>query len=111
MDKQVFIRNLDTIKRRKVLLIRVGMSLLFITLCTAMWLTKTTITPRGMLTFKMVAIAVFGALAYAFVAMIQRLARRLDMYCPNCGRNLSGPLSHKVLANDQCFQCGMRLFS
>lgn len=110
MDKQTFIQNLELVRRRKVLLLRIGLSLLFITLCTSMWLTKTSITPRGMLIFKGVAIAGFAGLAYTFISMLQNMSRRLGLYCPGCNRNLSGPLSHKVLSSDQCFQCGMKLF-
>jgi hypothetical protein len=110
MDKQVFVQNLDLIRRRKILLIRIGMSLLFVTLVTSMWLTKTDITPRGFLVFKGVAIAGFAALAYTFLTMLQKMSKRLGLHCPNCNRNLSGPLSHRVLSSDQCFQCGMKLF-
>lgn len=110
MDKQTFLQNLAQVRRRKILLIRIGMSLLFITLCTSMWLTRTRITPNGMLMFKGIAIAGFAALVYAFITMLQNMAKRLGLHCPNCNRNLSGPLSHKVLSSDQCFQCGMKLF-
>jgi len=110
MDKQAFIQNLDLVKRRKILFIRIGMSLLFITLCTSMWLTKTTISPRDFLLFKGIAIAGFAALAYTFISRIQRMSRHLGLHCPSCNRNLSGPQSHRVLASDQCFQCGMKLF-
>jgi len=110
MDKQLFIQNLDLVKRKKILYIRVGMSLLFVTLCTAMWLSKTTLSPREFLTFKGVAIAGFAALAYVLISRIQGLSKSLGLHCPNCSRNLSGPQSHRVLATDQCFQCGMKLF-
>lgn len=110
MDKQIFIQNLAQVRRRKILLIRIGLSLLFITLCTSMWLTKTRISHNGILVFKGIAIAGFAALVYSFIAMIQNMSRRLGLYCPNCNRNLSGPLSQKVISSDQCFQCGMKLF-
>ena len=110
MDKQTFLQNLAQIRRRKLLLIRIGASLLFITLCTSMWLSKTRISPHGLLMFKGIAIAGFAALVYSFIAMLQHMSRRLGLHCPNCNRNLSGPLSHKVIASDQCFQCGMKLF-
>lgn len=110
VDKHVFTENLNQVRRRKILLIRIGLSLLFVTLCTSMWLTKTAITARGMLTFKVVAVMSFGGLVYAFITAMQRMSRCLGLYCPNCGRNLSGPMSRKVLASDQCFQCGMKLF-
>jgi hypothetical protein len=42
--------------------------------------------------------------------MLQKMSRRLNLHCPSCNRNLSGPMSQRVLASDQCFQCGMRLF-
>ena len=110
MDKQTFLQNLAQIRRRKILLIRIGMSLLFITLCTSMWLSKTRISPEGMLWFKGIAMVGFAALVYAFISVLQNLSRRLGLHCPNCKRNLSGPLSHKVISSDQCFQCGMKLF-
>jgi hypothetical protein len=110
VDKQVFIQNLEQVKRRKILLIRIGLSLLFVTLIASMWLSKTKTSPSVMLTFKMVAIAFFAGLAYSFISMIQKMSRRLNLYCPNCNRSLSGPVSHKVLSSDQCFQCGMKLF-
>jgi uncharacterized membrane protein len=86
------------------------MSLLFITLCTAMWLTKTRISPNGMLIFKGIAVAGLAGLVYAFITMLQNMSRRLGLHCPNCNRNLSGPQCRRVLASDQCFQCGMKLF-
>ncbi len=110
MDRQLFTNNLQLAKRRKILLLRIGLSLLFITLCTSMWLSKTPITPRSMLVFKVGAIAFFAGLAYTFITMIQKFCRRLDLYCPNCNRNLSGPMSHKTLESGECYQCGMRLF-
>jgi hypothetical protein len=110
MDKQLFIQNLEEVRRRKILLIRIGMSLLFITLCTAMWLSKTRISANGLLMFKGVAIAGFAGLVYGFLTMLQNLSRRLGLHCPNCNRNLSGPQSHRVLSSEQCFQCGMKLF-
>ena len=108
MDRQEFIQNLERVKRRKILLIRLGASLLFVTLCSSMWLSKTHPSALGM--FKMVAIAIFAAMAYTFITTTQSLSRRLGLHCPGCGRNLSGPMSHKVLSTDQCFQCGMKLF-
>ena len=110
MDKQTFIQNLALVRRRKLLLIRIGASLLFVTLCTAMWLSKTSMSPHGLLLFKGLAIAGFAALVYSFIVMLQNMSRRLGLHCPSCHRNLSGPLSHKVLSSDQCFQCGMKLF-
>lgn len=110
MDKQTFIAHLTQIKRRKVLFIRIGASLLFVTLSTSMWLSKTAISPQGMQWFKWIAIAGFAALVYGFIVMLQKMSKRLELHCPSCHRNLSGPLSQKVLASDQCPQCGMRLF-
>jgi hypothetical protein len=110
MDKQVFLQNLELVRRRKALYIRLGASLLFITLCTSMWLTKTSISPRGFLLFKGAAIACFAALAYGFITRIQKLCKRLGLHCPGCNRNLSGPQSPRVLASGQCHQCGMKLF-
>ena len=110
MDKQTFIQNLAQAKRRKILLLRIGLSLLFITLCTSIYLTKTHTSPEGMWIFKAIVIAVLALVAYTFVSMIQNMCRRLGLYCPNCKRNLSGPLSGKVLASDSCFQCGTKLF-
>ena len=110
MDKQTFIQNLAQVRRRKILLIRIGMSLLFITLGTSMWLTRTRISPSGMLTFKGIAIAGFAGLVFWFITMLQNMGRRLGLHCPNCNRNLSGPQSQRVLASEQCFQCGMKLF-
>lgn len=110
MDRQVFTQNLQQAKRRKVLLLRIGLSCLFIAICTYMWLSKTAITPRTMLLFKVGTIAFLAGLAYLFITMVQSLCRRLELHCPNCQRNLSGPLSHKTLESGHCFQCGMKLF-
>lgn len=110
MEKQAFLQNLLQVRRKKILFIRIGMSLLFITLCTAMWLTKTSISRNGMLLFKGIAIAGLAALAYTFVSRLQKMTKRLGLHCPNCNRNLSGPMSHKVISSEQCFQCGMKLF-
>jgi hypothetical protein len=110
MDKQVFIQHLNMMNRRKILLIRIGMSLLFLTLCTFMWLTKSGISPRSMFIFKATATAFFAGLVFTFITMLQKMSRRLNLHCPSCNRNLSGPMSQRVLASDQCFQCGMRLF-
>jgi hypothetical protein len=110
MDKQVFIENLTQFRRRKILMIRIGASLLFITLSTSMWLSTTSISPHGMQLFKWTAIAGFAALMYTFIVKLQNMSKRLDLHCPHCDRNLSGPLSQKVLSTDQCFQCGAKLF-
>ena len=40
MDKQTFVANLLTVKKRKILLIRVALSILFVTLVAAMWMSK-----------------------------------------------------------------------
>lgn len=109
MDRQVFTQNLQTAQRRKILLLRIGLSCLFVAICATMWLSKTAITPRGMLLFKGGLIAFFGGLAYVLITLVQKTCRRLDLYCPNCNRNLSGPLRHKVLDSGECFQCGMKL--
>lgn len=110
MDKQTFVQNLALVKSRKILLLRIGLSLLFVTLCVSIYLTKTRASHADLLTFKLIAMAVLAAVAYASVTMIQNMCRRLGLYCPNCKRNLSGALSHKVVATDSCFQCGTKLF-
>lgn len=110
MDKQVFLQNLLQLQRRKVLLMRIGLSLLFVTLIASVWLKKHHIDPQSLLIYKSIAIGVFAAMAYAFVTVIQSMARRLGLNCPKCGKNLSGPLANKVLSSEQCFRCGTRLF-
>ncbi|HWQ10060.1 MAG TPA: hypothetical protein VN436_13160 [Holophaga sp.] len=110
MDKQVFTANLIQLQRRKVLLMRIGLSLLFVTIISSAWMRKNHVDQQTMLIYKSIAIGVFAAMAYAFVTVIQNMARRLGLNCPKCGKNLSGPLANKVLSSDQCFRCGTRLF-
>ena len=110
MDKPEFVANLNQVKQRKVLLLRIGLSLLFVTICGWMWLSKTAPGSSTLHGFKTIAIAVFAALAYGFLTHLQKLSRRLGLHCPSCNRNLSGPLSHKVVESGNCFQCGTKLF-
>lgn len=110
MDRQVFTQNLQTAMRKKILLLRIGLSCLFVAICVTMWLSKTSITPRGMLLFKGGLIVFFAGLVYALVTLVQKTCRRLDLYCPSCNRNLSGPVRQKILDSGLCSQCGMKLF-
>jgi hypothetical protein len=110
VDRDVFVQNLGKVKHRKILLIRIGLSLLFIALIAFMWMSKSGVSSSLQWTLKTAATVFFAGLAFWFITLIQKMCRRLELHCPNCHRNLSGPLSHKVLESGQCFQCGVKLF-
>jgi hypothetical protein len=110
MDKQTFVANLKTVKKRKILLMRVALSLLFVTLVASMWVTKAHPHDGVRTTFKTVSLLGFAMVVFACVSAIQRLTRRLGLHCPQCDRSLSGPLSHKVVDSGNCSHCGAALF-
>jgi hypothetical protein len=110
MDKHVFSRNLETVKRRKILLIRVSLSLLFLILVTSMWMAKAHPHDAVRSTFKTVSLLGFMAVVYLCVASIQRLAQRLGLLCPHCSRGLSGLQGQQALASETCGHCGQRIF-
>jgi len=110
MDKQMFVTNLEVVKKRKILLIRVALSILFVTLVTSVWINK--VHPHDGLrtTFKTFSMLGYGMVVYACVTAIQRMTRRLGLLCPYCKRSLSGPLSHRVVDSGNCSHCGMSIF-
>jgi len=110
LDKSLFIENLARVRKRKVLLLRLSLSLLFVILAASMWLSKAQVTDGFRHGYKTVSILVFGLVVYACVAAIARMTRRLGLHCPHCQRSLAGPLSHRAVASDTCFHCGMGLF-
>jgi len=110
MDRQNFTDNLEAVKRRKILLIRVALSFLFILLVSSMWMAKAHPHDAIRSLFKTAGIMAFGAVVYACVASIQAMARRLGLHCPHCGRNLSGLPGQRALASGTCFHCGQNLF-
>jgi DNA-directed RNA polymerase subunit RPC12/RpoP len=103
MDKEVFVTRLEAVKKRKILMIRVALSILFVTLITSVWVGKAH-------PFKTFSLLGYGIVVYACVAAVQRLTRRLGLHCPHCGRSLSGPLSHRVVASGNCSHCGSAIF-
>ena len=110
MDKQVFVSNLEAVKKRKILLLRVALSILFVTLCTSVWMQKTHPHDAVRTTFKTFSLIGYGIVVYACVAAVQRMTRRLGLHCPHCNRSLSGPLSHRAVESGNCFHCGMAIF-
>ena len=110
MDKQLFIANLATVRRRKILLIRVVLSILFVLLVASMWLNKTHPHDRIHATFKTASSAGFLIVVFLAMTSMQRLTRRLGLHCPHCNRSLSGPLSHRAVTEETCFHCGRPLF-
>ena len=110
MDKQVFVTNLETVKKRKILLIRVALSILFVTLVAAMWMSKAHPHDAVRTTFRTVSMLGYAMVVYACISAIQRLTRRLGLHCPHCNRSLSGPLSHRVVESGNCSHCGAAIF-
>jgi len=110
MDKQAFVTNLEAVKKRKILLIRVALSILFVTLCTSMWMQKVHPNDGVRTTFKTFALLGYGIVVYACVAAVQRMTRRLGLHCPHCNRSLSGPQSHRVVESGNCSHCGLAIF-
>ena len=110
MDKEVFVTRLEAVKKRKILMIRVALSILFVTLLTSVWVGKAHPHDSVHTTFKTFSLLGYGIVVYACVAAVQRLTRRLGLHCPHCGRSLSGPLSHRVVASGNCSHCGSAIF-
>lgn len=109
MDKATFVANLAFVKKRKILLYRVALVALFALLATSMWMTKAH-PGSAMTTFRIIGTGAFGVLVFVLMTMVQRMNRRLGMHCPHCDRNLSGPLSRRVVESDTCVFCGNLLF-
>ena len=110
MDKQAFVTNLEAVKQRKILLIRVALSILFVTLLASVWVTKVHPHDAVRTTFKTFSLLGYGMVVYACVTAIQRMTRRLGLHCPHCGRSLSGPQSHRAVDSGNCFHCGAAIF-
>jgi len=110
MDKDVFVTNLETVKKRKILLIRVALSILFVTLVASVWVGKVHPHDAVQTTFKTFSLLGYAVVVYACVAAVQRLTRRLGLHCPHCDRSLAGPQSHRVVASGNCSHCGMAVF-
>jgi len=110
LEKTTFVTNLTLLRKRKILLIRVALSLLWLTLVAMMWLSKAQVTDGFRNGFKTGAILLFGAVVYVCVAALGRMSRRLGLHCPHCQRSLTGPNSQRAVDNGTCFHCGMNLF-
>lgn len=110
MEKTTFVTNLALLRKRKILLIRVALSLLWLTLVAFMWLSKAHVSDGFRHVFKTGAILLFGSVVYACVAAMGSMARRLGLHCPHCQRSLAGPNSQRAVDNGTCFHCGMNLF-
>ena len=110
MDKQTFVDNLETAKKRKILLLRIALSFLFVILVASMWIGKTHPHDAVRPAFKTFSILGFMAVVYLCVSAAQRLTRRLGLHCPHCSRSLAGPMSRQAVASETCTHCGMRIF-
>jgi len=110
MDKEAFVSNLEAVKKRKILLIRVALSILFVTLVTSVWVGKVHPHDAVQTTFKTISMLGYAMVVYACIAAVQRMTRRLGLHCPHCDKSLSGPQSHRVVASGNCSHCGMAVF-
>jgi hypothetical protein len=105
-----FVGRLDRLNRRKILLLRVALSCLFVLLLTSMWMTKAHPHDTVHSAFKAVSTLGFMAVVYACLASLQRLGRSLGLYCPHCGGRLTGVLGRKAALAEACVHCGQSLF-
>lgn len=110
MDKDVLVSNLAAVKKRKILMIRVALSILFVTLVTSVWVGKVHPHDGVQTGFKIVSTLGFALVVFLCVSAVRRLTRRLGLLCPHCGRALSGPLSHRVVESGNCSHCGLAIF-
>jgi uncharacterized membrane protein YkgB len=110
MDKRTFVDRLEAVKRRKILLIRISLSVLFVILATSMWMSKAHPNDGVRPVFKSASIFGFMIVVYACVASLQRMGRRLGLQCPHCDARLTGLVGQKAAASETCFHCGQRLF-
>ncbi len=110
MHKDEFAANLAVVKKRKILMIRVALSILFVLLATSMYMNK--VHPKDGVRSVFLAVCMVGypAVVYLCITSVQRLGRRLGLHCPHCGRSLSGPLAHKVVESGTCLHCGNYVF-
>jgi len=110
MEKQVFITNLNAVKKRKILLLRIALSILFVTLICSVYVNKMHPHDGLMSTFKTFTLLGYAIVVYACVTAYQRIARRLGLHCPHCGRNLAGSQSGRVVETGNCSHCGLAIF-
>ncbi|MDR3669441.1 MAG: hypothetical protein P4L36_01270 [Holophaga sp.] len=110
MDKDVLITNLAAVKKRKILMMRVALSILFVTLIASAWVGKVHPHDGVHTTFKTLSLFGYALVVYACVSAVQRMTRRLGLLCPHCGRSLSGPQSHRVVDSGNCSHCGLAIF-
>jgi hypothetical protein len=110
MEKLEFEANLAAVKERKILLLRVALSTLFVLLVTSMWIDKAHPHDGVRTVFKTVSLIGYPMVVFVCITAVQRMSRRLGLHCPHCDRSLSGPVGRKVLASDTCCHCGNRLF-
>jgi hypothetical protein len=110
MDKEAFVTNLEAVKKRKILLIRVALSILFVTLVASVWVGKAHPHDAVQTTFKTFSMLGYSMVVYACISAVQRMTRRLGLHCPHCDKSLSGPQSHRVVASGNCSHCGMAVF-
>ena len=110
MEKSTFVANLAVLRRRKILLIRLCLSLLWVILVAFMWLSKAQVGGGFRYGFRTAAILALGGAVYASLVAIGRLTRRLGLHCPQCDRSLGGPQSSNVVRSGSCFHCGADLF-
>ena len=105
-----FVGRLDRLNRRKILLLRVALSCLFVLLVTSMWMTKAHPHDTVHSVFKVLSALGFMVVVYVCVASLQRLGRRLGLYCPHCGGRLTGVLGRRAAAAEACVHCRQNLF-
>ena len=110
MDKQIFVTNLALLKKRKILVIRIALSILFVTLLTSVYMNKVHPDDAIRSSFRTFSLIGYGIVVYTCISAIQRLTRRLGLLCPQCNRSLSGPQSHRVVQSGNCNRCGAAIF-
>jgi hypothetical protein len=110
MDKAQFVANLAFVKKRRTLLYRIALVVLFLILAATMWLSKTHPADHVHAVFKTASTVGYGILVFVFMTVTHRLGRRMGMHCPHCDRNLSGQQSRRVVETDTCVFCGNPLF-
>jgi hypothetical protein len=110
LEKPTFVTNLAVLRKRKILLIRLCLALLWVILVAFMWLSKAHVGAGFRYGFKTSAILALAGVVYASVAAIGRLTRSLGLNCPQCDRSLGGPQSANAVRSGTCFHCGADLF-
>jgi len=51
-------------------------------------------------------LAIFAAIVFVLVNRIKKQTKDLGLVCPECGKSLTAPFSHVVMAAGRCGNCG-----